>query len=1301
MVPIKRNKDTSRKCVLFSTVIFCEVSLIFKSIIIFENIDKISVIISINLYQMRGDIFMKRIFISSTFRDMNAERDLFHEQICPDLNEVARMYGESIDVCDLRWGVDTTTLETEDGAKKVLSVCLDEIEYCMPYMIILLGERYGWIPNAELVDEAVKSRREFELDELEKSITALEIEYGVLNNQRQKEQTFFYFRELEGEPPEDYLAEDEVHREKLLHLKQRILKLCGDRVKTYSVRWDAEEKKITGLEKFAQMVTDDILQLMGETWKAYGAMTPYERDQKGQWEFAKQKSDQFIAREHLIKQYTNELESQTSVLAIKGPSGSGKSTLIGRMAMEMKKSGYLCYPIFCGSTSLSSTAFDVLKYMANILENLLELPSFEMTYQGEGTPNFQEWLEYLEKLIQEYSKEENTPICIFIDAVDQLLNGEDRDYLQFLPLFTTNYVKFVLSMLDTFKINRDISIHYLPSLKREDRKSLIRGVLVPTRRSLSDDVIAAMAEKAGGDMPLYLSLLISRLEMMDEDDFVRINAYGGGMDAINRKQLEIVNECANDLNQLCVEILKEATRKIGNNLPDIVSKFLAVSRYGLRERDLEGIFKMMCLEWDALTFARFRKYMSRFFIQRQDGRLDFAHKTFRQGFQNEIVDEKEYHQMMLKYFRTLPECDEIRMREMAYHCIKADDRQFLADYLAELIELDNSIEDDQDELRKEQIREACIFAAKDIAMLGLKDQGQWMCNVIKDTTLTKKRVEFFSFVIFFVLERYSERKKGLLFAKEGFQTILEQKDILLASSKGRMLYDLSLGKLAMTYTRLGGIENYKKAEKLMKLASEEMEVEWEDVDEYAEIARNSNRINILSLYQYLAGLYLSMATQENVKKAIVLLQEILDKAEKLKSKVSEKDVCSIEEKIIGNYEMLANAYAQWQEEDSYKKSYYYITKARERAEALDESTVSSSIYSRLVFLIMQEPELEPLENAFSYAQKAVAIGEERVRKNASTDNMQKLIKAWKDLASLHHTIGDKENLRTALSLMEKVVSVQKKICAEQDTEEAWVNLTVYYQEMAEWCCAMDTEDYFCEATVYYEKAVEIIESVTKLSTMYVPQALLMTSYMGLGKSKERIASVQEKQSVMGYYQKAIEIGESLIKDEIDRNISIFLRQCYESMSRLLTEQEKVEEALVYEVQKLEMNRRGLKSMGTFYWVEHLMESLISVCNITIELEGEYLPLALECYKERLQLGKQWALKGHELLSWNDERIIYGNIAWIYENLEEGKDLQKALENRYKQMEILTMHKNDISEEKFNNLTKRIKEKIDFLNQKLF
>ena len=119
---------------------------------------------------------MKKIFISSTFRDMNEERDLFHERICPELNEISRSYGESVSFCDLRWGVDTTTLESGEGSRKVLSVCLDEIDRCRPYMVVLLGERYGWIPSSELISETVSRRQDFALDELEKSVTALEIE---------------------------------------------------------------------------------------------------------------------------------------------------------------------------------------------------------------------------------------------------------------------------------------------------------------------------------------------------------------------------------------------------------------------------------------------------------------------------------------------------------------------------------------------------------------------------------------------------------------------------------------------------------------------------------------------------------------------------------------------------------------------------------------------------------------------------------------------------------------------------------------------------------------------------------------------------------------------------------------------------------------------------------------------------------------------------------------------------------------------------------------------------------------------
>lgn len=50
---------------------------------------------------------MKSVFISSTFKDMQAERDYFHEKVFPRLRAKVKVYGENIQELDLRWGVDT------------------------------------------------------------------------------------------------------------------------------------------------------------------------------------------------------------------------------------------------------------------------------------------------------------------------------------------------------------------------------------------------------------------------------------------------------------------------------------------------------------------------------------------------------------------------------------------------------------------------------------------------------------------------------------------------------------------------------------------------------------------------------------------------------------------------------------------------------------------------------------------------------------------------------------------------------------------------------------------------------------------------------------------------------------------------------------------------------------------------------------------------------------------------------------------------------------------------------------------
>ena len=52
---------------------------------------------------------------------------------------------------DLRWGVDTLHLSEEESGKIVLKVCIDAIDRCVPFLVVFLGERYGWIPQKDTI----------------------------------------------------------------------------------------------------------------------------------------------------------------------------------------------------------------------------------------------------------------------------------------------------------------------------------------------------------------------------------------------------------------------------------------------------------------------------------------------------------------------------------------------------------------------------------------------------------------------------------------------------------------------------------------------------------------------------------------------------------------------------------------------------------------------------------------------------------------------------------------------------------------------------------------------------------------------------------------------------------------------------------------------------------------------------------------------------------------------------------------------------------------------------------------------
>lgn len=150
-----------------------------------------------------------RIFISSTFVDMSVERNLLQSKIIPEIKRYCASKEWQFECVDLRWGVS----EEAQKQNKTIQICLNEIRHCRevspkPNFIVLLGERYGWIP-----------------DESDISATEIEVYEGILTQEYLSANTIFYDRVITEVPPHlknDYIEEDVA--DKLSDLKDRLRK---------------------------------------------------------------------------------------------------------------------------------------------------------------------------------------------------------------------------------------------------------------------------------------------------------------------------------------------------------------------------------------------------------------------------------------------------------------------------------------------------------------------------------------------------------------------------------------------------------------------------------------------------------------------------------------------------------------------------------------------------------------------------------------------------------------------------------------------------------------------------------------------------------------------------------------------------------------------------------------------------------------------------------------------------------------------------------------------------------------------
>ena len=140
-----------------------------------------------------------RVFVSSTFADLKAERDALQREVFPRLRDLCARNGCRFQAIDLRWGVSGEAALDQ----QTMNICLSELHRCQqitprPNFLILLGDRYGWIPLPPQIDAA-----EFErlLQHVPDSETSLLV-YDERHPETEQQRTGWYRRDENAVPPQ-------------------------------------------------------------------------------------------------------------------------------------------------------------------------------------------------------------------------------------------------------------------------------------------------------------------------------------------------------------------------------------------------------------------------------------------------------------------------------------------------------------------------------------------------------------------------------------------------------------------------------------------------------------------------------------------------------------------------------------------------------------------------------------------------------------------------------------------------------------------------------------------------------------------------------------------------------------------------------------------------------------------------------------------------------------------------------------------------------------------------------------------
>jgi len=611
-------------------------------------------------FESNGSPRNMRVFISSTFRDMQEDRDHLIKFSFPQLRKRCEERAVTWAEIDLRWGIP------DEDSEAVLPLCLEQIQRCRPFFVGLLGERYGH--TVKTVSKELVERFPWLSSCLGRSITEMEILHGVLNDPAMHGHAYFYFRDPDyiknlhsGLESPDFVASSADSHEKLIQLKNRIREASDAGICTL-------REGYRDPEQLGQWVLEDLGLLINDLFPSDDPLDPSDRETEAHMLFAKSRVQAFVERPEDFEKLDLHVRGDGPPMVVTGEPGIGKSALLANwfLRYQEKNPENLVLAHFVGATADSADASLLMLRVIRLLNNSLGL-------EDEVIPPDQ-IPDVFSLCIDRFAGSRR--IVLVIDALNQLYDGDGAGCLGWLPsVFPKNW-RVILSTspgrsLDTLKKRNWHSMAVSP-LAKDERIRLLEKYLGRSGRRLSPDRVGRIADAAPCENPLFLRSFLDELRQFGE----------------NNKLEEHIDFllAASNLGQLYERIFGRWEVDFGRELVRDFLVFLWSARHGLSEAELLDLLgpkgePLPARKWVPLSLAAESSLVQR------AGLLSIAHDSVRTATRDRYLEEEgdrvAAHRRLANYFNQQENLTDRNMEELPHQWRSAGDWTDLKDLLTE------------------------------------------------------------------------------------------------------------------------------------------------------------------------------------------------------------------------------------------------------------------------------------------------------------------------------------------------------------------------------------------------------------------------------------------------------------------------------------------------------------------------------------------------------------------------------------------------------------------------------------------